>query len=202
MKSRAPLRASAALLALLLSACDQPPTRELGAAESALADARKEGADVFAAERFKEAEATLASARQKVDQKDYRGALSSAVDAAEKAKAAAAAVPSARILLKGAAETAQAEAQAILDEIAAVREEAAKTRVPDAAFETLQPRAADVEAALKAVEDSLDQGDLLAAQKAGADLKSKATGLGADYRAAFDKWNQEHPKGRKPPKRK
>ncbi len=202
MKTRAPFRVLPALLPLLFLACDQPPTRELGAAESALRDARKEGADVFAAERFKEAEAALASARQKVDQKDYRGALSSAVDAAEKAKAAAAAVPSARIVLKGGAETAQAEAQAVLDDVAAIREEAATTRVPETAFESLQPRVADVEAALKVVEDSLDRGDLLAAQKAGADLKSKASGLGAEYRAALDKWNEEHPRGRKPARRK
>jgi hypothetical protein len=181
-----------------LAACDQPPTRELAAAETALATARRDGADTFAAERFREAEAALASARQKVDQKDYRGALSSAVDAAEKARGAAAAVPSAKILLRSGAETIQAESQAALDEAAAVREEAASARVPESVFALLQPRAADVEAGLQAVAGHLEQGDLLAAQKAAAELKGKAAGLGAEYRAALDKWNEEHPKGRRP----
>jgi hypothetical protein len=189
-------------LALLLAACDQPPTRELGAAESALADARSQGADVFAAERFKEAEAALASARQKADQKDYRGALSSAVDAAEKAKAAAAGVPSAKVLLRSGAETVQAEAQAALDEAAGIREEAKKGRVPEAAFEALVSRTAEVEAGLKTLAGLLEQGELIEAQKAGAELKARAAGLAADYRAALDKWNEEHPRSRRPAKRR
>ncbi len=190
------------LLASLLVACDQPPNRELRAAETALSDAKKEGADVYAAERLKEAEAALAAARQKVEQKDYRGALSSAVDAAEKARAAAAAVPSAKVLLKSAAETAQAEAQAVLDEVVAIKEEAAQSKVPEAAFAAVQGRVAEVEAAIQGVTDRLGESDLHGAQKAAADLKARASGLAGEFRAALDKWLEEHPKGRKPPRKK
>src|SRR5512134_3108572 len=104
-------------LAALLAGCAQPPTRELTAAETALAEAQRAEAEKYASELMEQAKAALVAARQKVEQKDYRGALSSAVDASEKARAAAAAVPSAKMLLKGAAETAQAEAQAALDEV-------------------------------------------------------------------------------------
>jgi hypothetical protein len=205
MKSPSPFRApllAVSFLSLLLTACDQPPTRELAAAESALADARRDGADTFAAERFKEAEAALSSARQRVDQKDYRGALSAAVDAAEKARAAAAAVPSAKILLRSSAETVQAEAQAALDEAAAIREQAAQARVPESAFEALRPRAAEIEAGLAAVASHLDKGDLVAAQGASVELKARAAGFAAEHQAALDKWNAEHPRGRRPTRKR
>jgi hypothetical protein len=191
-------RGAVLLLAGLLCACDQPPTRELGAAEAAVGAARKEGADVYAADRFREAETALSTARQKADQKDYRGALSAAVDAAEKAKAAATAVPSAKVLLKSAAETAQAEAQAALDEVEAVEQEAAKAKVPDTVFEAQRARLVEVKGALEAVTARLAADDLLGAQHAGAELKAKVGTLAADFRAAFEQWQQEHPKGRKP----
>ncbi|HET7291951.1 MAG TPA: hypothetical protein VFM88_05980, partial [Vicinamibacteria bacterium] len=160
--------------------------------------ARKAGAEAYAPDLWEQASGALQSARQKVEQKDYRGALSSAIDAADKARAAAAAVPSAKVLLKGAAEVAQAEAQAALDEVAAIRDEARKARVPEAAFEALASPVGEVETGLKAVTDLLAQEDLIAAQKAGAELKAKAASLRSDFRAALDKWFEEHPKGRRP----
>ena len=172
------------------------------AAETALAEAQRAEAEKYASELMEQAKAALVAARQKVEQKDYRGALSSAVDASEKARAAAAAVPSAKMLLKGAAETAQAEAQAALDEVAAIREEAAKAKVPDAAFEVVATAVGEVEAAMKAVADDLAKEDFSAAQKAGAELKAKAAALAAGYRAALDKWLEEHPRGRRPAKKK
>ena len=201
--TRAAIRGAFPLsLAVLLVGCAQPPTRELTAAETALAEARRAEAEKYASELMEQANAALVAARQRVEQKDYRGALSSAMDAAEKARAAAAAVPSAKMLLKGAAETAQAEAQAALDEVAAIREEAAKAKVPDAAFEAVATAVGEVEAAMKAVADDLAKEDFNAAQKAGAELKTKAAALAAEYRAALDKWLEEHPRGRRPAKRK
>ncbi len=186
------------LLAVVLAGCEQPPTRELTAAESALADAREAGADSYAPDLWDQANGALQAARQKVEQKDYRGALSAAIDAADKARAAAAAVPSAKLLLKGAAEVAQAEAQAALEEVAAVREEAAKAKVPEAAFEQVASLVGEVEAGLKSVTDHLAQDDLIAAQKAATELKAKAASLRADFRAALDRWIEEHPRGRRP----
>jgi hypothetical protein len=201
--TRATLRGALVLsIVALLEGCAQPPTRELTAAETALAEARRAEAEKYATELMEQANAAFLAARQRVEQKDYRGALSSAVDAAEKARAAAAAVPSAKLLLKGAAETAQAEAQAALDEVAAIREEAAKAKVPDAAFEAVSAAVGEVEAAMKVVADHLTKEDFAAAQKAGAELKTKAAALATEYRAALDKWLAEHPRGRRQPKRK
>src|SRR5262245_29875182 len=193
-------RAGALFAGALAVACAQPPERELSAAENALKDVRPE-ATLYAPDLLKDAESTYWTARQKFEQKDYRGARSAALQAADKARAAAAAVPSAKLLVRSAAEVAQAEAQAALDEVAAVREEAAKARVPASAFEAVASRVAELEAGLKAVTDHLAQGDLVAAQKAGAALKPLASSVKTDFRAALDKWNEEHRKGRKPAKR-
>jgi hypothetical protein len=185
------------LASLPLAACDQPPAKEIAAAEAALSQARKDGADAFAPEQWKAADAALAQARQKVEAKDYRGALSSAIDASEKARNATSAAASAKLLAKSAAEVAQAEAQAALDEVNVVKEEAAKGKVPDSAFSELEPKSEAVRAALAAVGNSLGAGDLLAAQKAAADLKAQAAPLAEAYRDALATWQEAHPKGKK-----
>lgn len=188
--------------ALLLPACDQPPAKEIAAAEAALAQARAEQADAYAPEQWKGAELALSQARQKVEARDYRGALSSAMDAGEKARSAAQAVASSKLLARGAAQLAQAEMQAALDEVAAVRDEAAKARVPTEEFAELELRVVDATQALASLGDSLEKEELIEAQKAGASLKARFASLGTDFRAALDKWLEDHPKGRKLVKRK
>jgi hypothetical protein len=187
---------------LLLSACDQPPNREISAAEAALAQARKDLADAYAPEQWKAAEAALAQARQKVDAKDYRGALSSAMDAGEKARAASQAVASAKVLAKGAADMSQAEVQSALDEVSAVKEEAAKSKVPEEAFAEVQAKVQEATDGLAALAAHVQKDELLDAQKLGAELKAKFAGLGTEFRAALDTWLEEHPRGRKPAKKK
>jgi len=188
--------------ALLLSACDQPPAKEIAAAEAALAQARTAQADAYAPEQWKAAELALTQARLKVEAKDYRGALSSAMDAGEKARSAAQAVASSKVLIKGAAQMAQAELQAALEEVAAVREEAAKAKVPAQVFVELEARALEATQALGALANSLEKEELLEAQKAGADVKARFATLGSDFRAALDKWLADHPRGKKPVKKK
>lgn len=197
-------RTAAAFLALLpiltLAACDQPPAKEIAAAEAALGQAQKDGADAFAPEQWKAAGAALAQARQKVDAKDYRGALSSAIDASDKAKNAASAAASAKLLAKSAAEVAQAEIQAALDDATAVKEEAAQAKAPDSVFADLEPKLETVRQGLAAIAGTLEKGDLLAAQKAATDLKAQAAPLAQAYRDALTQWQDAHPKGRKPAK--
>lgn len=188
--------------ALLLSACDQPPAKEIAAAEAALAQARDAHADAYAPEQWKAAELALAQARQKVEAKDYRGAFSSAMDAGERARSAAQAVASAKLLAKGAAQLAEAEVQAALDEVAAVRAEATKAKVPAEAFAELEARVLDATQALAALGASLEKEEPLEAQKAGASLKTRFASLGTDFRAALDEWLEDHARGRKVVKKK
>src|SRR5262249_39735332 len=136
-----------------------------------------------------------------VDAKDYRGALSSAMDAGEKAKAATAAVASAKVLAKGAAQMVQAEVQSALDEVQAVRDEAAKAKVPAEAFAAVEPKVQEATDGLTSLGALIDKGEILEAQKTGADLKARFGTLGTEFRAALDQWNEEHPKGRRPAKK-
>jgi len=186
-------RAALLATALLLAACDKPPAKEMAAAEAALAQARKADAEKLAPERYREAEAAMQEARRKVEAKEYRGALASANDAAEKARTAAKAAASALGMAKGAVEVAEAEIQAKLDEVAAVRQEAAEAKVPDEAFAAVS---ADQDA-LRQKADGLPAAasqDLMAAQKTAEELKAQAAALPSRFREALEKWQADHPK--------
>jgi hypothetical protein len=182
--------------ALLLCSCEEPPNKELAAAEKQVEQARKAGAEQYAPARLHEAEAAMEDAHRRVGEKDYRGALSSASDAADKARSAAKAASAAQALTKGAAELAQAEARIALEEAAKVKAEAVKAKVPEAAFDELEPRAQKASQDLEAATATLKRGELIEAQKASASIKTEATALPALYRRAVEAWQAAHPKAR------
>jgi len=184
---------------LLLSACEQPPTKELDAAQKQVEIARTSGAAQYAPARLHEAEAAMQDALRKVGVKDYRGALSAASDAADKAKSAVKAASVAQALTKGSAEMAQTEARIALEEAATVKAEALQAKVPEAAFEELEPRAVRLGQELEAAAATLKRGELIEAQKASAALRAEAMALPGRYRQAVQDWETAHPKGRPRP---
>ncbi len=192
-------RPSLFALALVgLVACGEPPAKEIAAAETQIEEARKENADRYAADRLKEATTALEAARSKVQQKDYKGALSAANDASDKARAAKIAAATAKTLARGAAETAMTEVGVALEEIEAIRQEAAKAKVPEEAFADLLSKVDEVRQAQERVSDTLAKGDVLEAQKAASELKAQVTALPVQFREAQEKWIADHPaKGRR-----
>jgi hypothetical protein len=185
-------------LALGAAACGQPPQREIAAAEAALKAARDAGADRYAPERWREAEAALQAARDKVAAKDYRGAFSSANEATEKARAAVQAVQAARGLARSAVVLARAETETLIEEVDAIRQEAATAKVPDEAFASVEPQLAEAREALTRVGETAERGEPIEAQKAAAELKARVTGLPEAYRQARAAWEEAHPaKGRR-----
>jgi hypothetical protein len=192
----------AVLLPLALCACDQPPTKEVSAAEAQIEEARQAGAERFVPDRWREAQAALVTARAKIQEKDYRAALSAANDAAEKGRLAAQGVATAKAHAVRAAELAQREIGIFMEEIEQARQEAIVAKVPDEAFVEVEPRLAEVRDGLQRVSDTLQKGDVLEAQKAAAELRAQAADLPAAFRDARALWEEEHPpKGRKPAKR-
>lgn len=177
-------------------ACDEPPTREIAAAETQLESARTTGAERYAPERFREASAALEAARQHVQKKDYREALSSARAAAERARMAAQGAAAARTLARGAAAVTKAEIQATLEDAEAVVKEALSAKIPERAFEPHWPRLQAASDDLKRLNELLDGGDALEAREAAAALKAQIADLPAAFREARLKWETEHPKGR------
>jgi hypothetical protein len=186
---------ASALLILASLGCEQPPTRELEAAQAQVDAARKEGAEQYAPDRWKDAQASMQQARDRVAAKDYRGALSSANAAAERARSAVQAVRSARALAKGRTETTQAEVRALIEEIDTIRQEAIAAKVPEEAFAELAPRAAEMEDGLARVSRTLET-DALKAQVEAAELKTRCADLPTAFRQAQAKWLAEHRQSR------
>jgi hypothetical protein len=188
--------AGLALAALVLSACEKPPVKELAAAEAAVSQARTDDTERYAPERLKDAQAALAEAQRKVQEKDFRGAIAAAADATEKARSAPKVAASAKTVAQTTTQVLQAEVRAALDEVGAIREEAAKARVPDKAFQELEGQREAAERALQTVSDLAGKGELLGAQKAATELRAQVAALPGLFRDALDAWQTSH--GRKP----
>ena len=77
-----------ACLLLCAAACSEPPQKEIDQAQAAVDAARTAGADRYAADEYNGAVETLQKARGSVDQRDYRQALSYAIDARQRASEA------------------------------------------------------------------------------------------------------------------
>jgi hypothetical protein len=183
------------LLILGVLGCEQPPMREIEAAQAQVDAARKEGAEQYAADRWRDAQASMQQARDRLAEKDYRGALSSANAAADRARSALQAVRSARSLAKGRTETAQAEIRAALEEVDAIRQEAIAAKVPEEAFAEFTPRVAEVQAGLEHVTQTLNS-DALKAQIEADELKTRCVELPTAFRQAQAKWLAEHRQAR------
>jgi hypothetical protein len=109
-------RAVAIVISLLFAAaCAEPPSKEMHQAQGAIDAARAAGAGEYAAEELKGAIDALAQADVAVTARDYRLALSLALDSRERAQNAAKSAVDARAKARGDAERALAEATALVD---------------------------------------------------------------------------------------
>jgi len=178
----------------VLAACHQPPTKEITAAEAQMEKARQAGADRFAPDLWREAQQALDQARARVENREYRSALSYANEAGEKARAAARAAAPAKNVARSSAEMMQAEIRSALDAVSGVRQEATAAHVPEEAFADLDPRFEEARDSLQRVAEMLDHGDVIDAQKAASELKAQVVPLPDAYRTARDRWQAEHPR--------
>ena len=74
------------LLLLAAAGCSEPPQKEIDQAQAAVDLARTAGAETYAAEEYAAAVAGLQKAHAAVEQRDYRQALSYAIDARQRAQ--------------------------------------------------------------------------------------------------------------------
>jgi hypothetical protein len=99
--------AMAAFSVLLLStACSEPPQKEIDRAQGAIEAARAAGADQYAREPFAAATTAMQETHDAVQQRDYRLALSRAIDANDRALEAARQAASGKALARSQAEAA------------------------------------------------------------------------------------------------
>jgi hypothetical protein len=148
--------------ALLCAACSAPPQKEIDQAQGALDAAKAAGAEQYAADAYKSAADALAQAHDAVAQRDYRLALSRAVDASERAKDAA------RLTADGMARARSEADRAVAAAAGAVKQLLTRLGQPDAA--RLPPRtlyeprktAKDLEATVQKARAAIGAGDYLA----------------------------------------
>jgi uncharacterized protein DUF4398 len=93
------------LFVIAAAACSEPPQKELDQAQGAIDAARAAGAEQYAKDEYGAATTSLQKARDAVDQRDYRQALSYALDARERAQDAARAAADGKAAARSKAES-------------------------------------------------------------------------------------------------
>jgi hypothetical protein len=166
--------------------------KEVAAAEQQVERARAAGAERYAPERWSQAQAALALARQRLDGRDYYGALSAANDAAESARVAIEATGPARAAAREAAELAIGEVRILLDRGAGERAAALKAGVPARSLTALDARAQAAAQQLAVAVRHLAAGDLHEVEPALAEMRTEAGILPDAYREARTKWEASH----------
>lgn len=107
-----------AIVCLLLSAaCSEPPQKEIDRAQGAIDAARAAGAEQYARETFTAATTAMQETHDAVAQRDYRLALSRAIDANERALEAARQAANGKARARGEAEAAMAWVATALREL-------------------------------------------------------------------------------------
>jgi hypothetical protein len=107
-------RCLALIIAILSAGCAEPPSKEMNQAQGAIDAARAAGADKFAAAELTAASDALKRSEEAVAARDYRQALSYALDSRERAQAAAKMAVEGRADARGQAERAIAEVATLL----------------------------------------------------------------------------------------
>lgn len=147
----------------LCAACSAPPQKEIDTAQGALDAARAAGAEQYARETYEAATTALQQAHDAVAQRDYRSALSRALDAGERAREAA------KLAADGKART-RSESEALIAATAQVQtrlqeqlKAAEAVRVPAKELGPARQLAARAQAALQEARTAVAEGRYLEA---------------------------------------
>ena len=140
------------------AACSAPPQKEIDQAQQAVDAAKAAGAEQYAPESYTEATTALQQSHEAVNQRDYRLALSRAVDASDRAQEAARAAAENKAKARSQAEAAVNAVNALVMHLQARVKVAEEVRVPSREL-------APARATLKETEGALQKARaLLAAQ--------------------------------------
>ena len=154
----------ACLVAVAAAACGEPPYKELHQAQGAIDAARAAGADSYATEEFTAAVDALARAEAAAVQRDYRLALSQALDSRERAQSAAKLAGSQKAAVRSQAEHLLAEVTSAVA-VAGTRLTAENTRKPSAPVAALQSAVQNARTALDDAGKALATEDYLEARR-------------------------------------
>lgn len=170
--------------ALLLSACAEPPNKEMDQAQGAIDAARAAGADEYANEQLTAAVTALKQSRDAVTQRDYRSALNYALESRDRAQNAAKQASEQRATVRGQVERALADLNALLARadrrVTLAESNRAPRRTITATKNVLAPARAVVQKASAAVA----RGEYAAAQRDLEGVQARVTAAIAEIEAA------------------
>jgi hypothetical protein len=169
--------------ALVCASCSEPPQKEIDRAQGAIDAARAAGADQYATEPFTAATTALQQSHEAVDQRDYRLALSRALDASERAQEAAKQSADGKAKARGDSEALINAVNIALQELDVRIKTAAAARI--SAHELTPPRrvAADATAALQKARTAVRAGSYIEAAR---DVKTSGEQLREQIRVVDD----------------
>jgi hypothetical protein len=180
--------ACAALVAGLLTvACGSPPDKEMQQAQGALDAARAAGAEQYAADTYKAAADALGRSRDAVTQRDYRLALSQALDSRERAQDAAREAADRKAEVLGEVERTLAALATQVNAAEALAKSAQAARVPARAVADARSAIAAVQTTMQKARSAVDGQDYLGAQAALVGSGAAIEKAQADLRAAIDR---------------
>jgi hypothetical protein len=162
-------------IALLVpsAGCSEPPQKEIDRAQQAIDAARAAGAEQYASDTFAAATAALKQSHEAVDQRDYRLALSRAVDASDRAQEATKEAADNKANARREAERAINSANAALMQLEARIKTAEDARVPSREIAPAKTTVQDAVAVLQKARAGLSAGDLAGARTAVEGLESE-----------------------------
>jgi hypothetical protein len=166
------------------AACGDPPDKEMQQAQGAIDAARAAGADQYAREEFSAAEDALKKSHEAVEQRDYRQALNTALDARERAQAAAKESVNKKATARADATKALADADAALHNSRARLKAAETAHVPARSLATGRKAIDNAENAVQEARAAFDKGDYLAAIDKAHQVPAQLTAASHDLDAA------------------
>jgi len=161
------------IASLSLSACAEPPNKEMDQAQGAIDAARAVGAEQYAPDEFAAATTTLELAHEAVALRDFRLALNHALESREHAQEAAREAAETRARIRGEVERAMAEATVLLAQASASVAAAERSRIPRQTLREAQQALAAVTADLQKAGAAMEANDYPGAQPMLSGLKER-----------------------------
>ena len=153
-------------LVVLNAGCSEPPQKEIDRAQQAIDQARAAGAEQYAPGTFGAATDALKQSHEAVDQRDYRLALSRAVDASDRAQEAAKEAADNKARARQTTEATINTANAALMQLQARIKTAVDVHVPPRELAEARETATDAATALQKARAALSAQDLAGARSA------------------------------------
>lgn len=170
--------------ALLLSACAEPPNKEMDQAQGAIDAARAAGADEYADEQLTAAVTALKQSRDAVTQRDYRSALNYALESRDRAQNAAKQASEQRATVRGQVERALADLNALLARADRRVTLAESNRAPRRTITATKNVLAPARAAVQKASAAVVRGEYAAAQRDLEGVQARVTAAIAEIEAA------------------